>query len=215
MILGDTQESFRKTARLINHIRCQHKGGTPYRTLHDQTQKEGAELIDHLKQKADEINRNNFTAEGVCLNPEISRGGEPVSLPMDEIQKALSEVSTEYNPIELLNNPVIYEEPEETVNISLDDVTPKRQKDTRESPKVTSHDRKYVHDTICHIGFKDQKYVLREASIIDGNAARINDGTNMGVAAAPSDSMGFLRHFSGDIIEKGRPSSYRQSPSKA
>jgi hypothetical protein len=160
MILGDTQESFRKTARLINHIRCQHKGGTPYRTLHDQTQKEGAELIDHLKQKADEINRNNFTAEGVCLNPEISRGGEPVSLPMDEIQKALSEVSTEYNPIELLNNPVIYEEPEETVNISLDDVTPKRQKDTRESPKVTSHDRKYVHDTICHIGFKDQKYVL-------------------------------------------------------
>jgi len=41
---------------------------------------------------------------------------------------------------------------------------------------------------------------MRVASIIDGNAARINDGTSIGVAVAPSDSMGFLRHFSGDII---------------
>ncbi len=164
MILGDTEESFRKTSRLINHIRCQQNNGTPYRTLHDQTQKEGSELILHLKQKADDINRNNFTAEGVCLNPEISRGDEPVTIPMDEIQKALSEVSTEYNPIEILNNPVIYEDPDETVNISIDDVTPKRQKDTRERPKVTKHDRKFVHDTICHIGFRDQKYVLTSDS---------------------------------------------------
>ena len=160
MILGDTEQSFRKTSRLINHVRCQPENGTPYRTLHDQTQKEGSELIEQIKRKADDINRNNFTAEGACLNPEISRGGEVVSISMDKVQEALSEVSTDYSPIELLNNPVIYEDPDETVNISIDDVTPKRQKDTRESPKVTKHDRKYVHDTICHIGFKEQKYVL-------------------------------------------------------
>lgn len=160
MIMGNTEESFRKTSKLINHIRYQQDNGTPHRTLHDQTQKEGAELIDHLKQKADALNQGNLTADGVCVNPELARGSEPISLPMEKIQDALSEVSCDYRPIELLNNPVIYEDPNETINISIDDVTPKRQKDTRERPKATEHNRKYVHDTVCHIGFRGQKYVL-------------------------------------------------------
>jgi len=160
MIMGDTEESFRKTSKLINHIRCQPENITPHRTLHDQTQKEGAELIECLKQKADDINRDNFTADGVCINPEISRGDEPISIPMERIRKAISECNSCYNPIELMNNPVICEEPSETVNITIDDVTPKRQKDTRQSPKVTEHGRKYVHDTLCHIEFIDKKYVL-------------------------------------------------------
>jgi hypothetical protein len=160
MIMGNTEESFRKTSKWLNHIRCQPEKGTPYRTLHDQTQKEGMELINHLKQKADDCNRGNFDADGTCINPEIPRGGKPVTLPKTNVLEALSEISTAYKPIELLNNPVIFEDPNETVNISIDDVTPKRQKNTRQSPKTTKHDRKYVHDTVCHIGFKAQQYVL-------------------------------------------------------
>lgn len=160
MILGDTEESYRKTTEWMNFMRHQPEGGTPHRTLHDQTQKEGLALSDHLKQRADEINHGNFRPDGYCINPDISRGGELVSLPMDVIQDTVAEMSTDYKPIELLNNPVIYEDPDETVNMSIDDVTPKRQKDTRESPKVTEHDRKYVHDTICHIEHGCSKYVL-------------------------------------------------------
>ena len=160
MIMGNTEGSFRKTSKWLNFIRHQIEGGTPHRTLHDQTQKEGRELIDHLKQKADDLNHGNFSADGCCINPDIARGGEPISIPMDEVQKALSKGSFDYNPIELLNNPVIYEEPSQTVNISIDDVTPKRQKDTRESPQVTEHKRKYVHDTVCHIEYGGLKYVL-------------------------------------------------------
>lgn len=161
MIMGNTEDSFRKTSTWLNLIRHQPGGGTPHRTLHDQTQKEGSELIDHLKQKADDLNQGNFTSDGCCTNPDISRGGKPISIPMAEIQKALpNEVSIDCKPIELLNNPVIFEEPSQAVNISIDDVTPKRQKDTRESPKVTEHKRKYVHDTVCHIEYGGQKYVL-------------------------------------------------------
>ena len=160
MIIGNTEESFRKTTKWLNLIRHQPEGGTPHRTLYDQTQKEGSELIGHLKQKADDLNRGNFSADGCCINPGISRGGEPIPIPMAEIQKALSEGSFAYNPIELLNNPVIYEEPSQTVNISIDDVTPKRQKDKRERPKATEHKRKYVHDTVCHIEHGGSKYVL-------------------------------------------------------
>jgi len=86
MINGDTDQSFRKTSELINDIRFQLECGTPYRTLHDQTQKEGRILFDHLKQKADDLNNGNFSTDGMCINPDISRGGEAVTLPNERIQ---------------------------------------------------------------------------------------------------------------------------------
>jgi hypothetical protein len=160
MIMGNTEESFRKTSKLINHIRYQQENGTPTRTLHDQTQKEGAELIAHIEQKANDLNHGNFNTDGGCINPEIPRGGDPVSLPMVKIRQAFSESSFNYNSSDPLSNPVIYEDPSQTVNVSIDDVTPKRQKDNRESPKVVEHSRKYVHDTVTHIEHGGKKYVL-------------------------------------------------------
>ena len=159
MIMGNTEESFRKTSKLINHIRYQ-KNGTPSRTLHDQTQKEGAELFNHLRQKAENLNRGNFNTDGDCINPELSRGGDALPISTEKIQEALFESSFVYNSSDSLSNPVIFEEPSQAVNISIDDVTPKRQKNDRESPKVTEHKRKYVHDTVTHIECRGKKYVL-------------------------------------------------------
>ena len=50
-IHGDTEKSFRKTGALINRIRHQEVGGTPFRTLRDNTEKEGNELIDFIEEK--------------------------------------------------------------------------------------------------------------------------------------------------------------------
>jgi hypothetical protein len=33
--------------------------------------------MDHLKKNADDLNHGNFDADGVCINPDISRGGKP------------------------------------------------------------------------------------------------------------------------------------------
>ncbi|WLE95160.1 MAG: hypothetical protein QTN59_18675 [Candidatus Electrothrix communis] len=48
MIYGDTEESYRKTTRLINRIRYQEKDGTPSRTLHEATEREGTALLEHI-----------------------------------------------------------------------------------------------------------------------------------------------------------------------
>ena len=51
MILGDVVNSYRTTTALINRVRYQQTGGTPYRTLQANTEKEGAEVIDLLEKK--------------------------------------------------------------------------------------------------------------------------------------------------------------------
>jgi len=51
MIYGDTEQSFRNTGEQINRIRYQEEGGTPYRTLQHNTEKEGAESIDFIEAK--------------------------------------------------------------------------------------------------------------------------------------------------------------------
>jgi hypothetical protein len=62
---------------------------------------------------------------------------------------------------EVLNNPVCYEDPEETVNISIDDVNVKRQEDSRQKGgRSEKGKRKYVHNTIAHVCKQDQSYTL-------------------------------------------------------
>lgn len=55
MILGDVESSYRKTTKLINIVRYQEVGGTPYRTLQDNTEKEGARVIDYLEKKTNDV----------------------------------------------------------------------------------------------------------------------------------------------------------------
>jgi hypothetical protein len=64
MIYGDTEESYRKTARLINRFRYQEQGGTPYRTLQENTEKEGAKVLDYMEEKSKLIlKKNGFTED--------------------------------------------------------------------------------------------------------------------------------------------------------
>ena len=83
--------------------------------------------------------------------------------------RAALEETTEIKAGETLLIPtglsIYVEDPNMAVNISIDDVTPKRQKDTRESPKVIQHDRKYVHDTVAHVESEGERYVLNGDSI--------------------------------------------------
>ena len=51
MSYGDTEQSYRKAAELINRIRYQIQGGTPYRTLQENTEKEGSTVIDYLRSR--------------------------------------------------------------------------------------------------------------------------------------------------------------------
>ncbi|WLE97118.1 MAG: hypothetical protein QTN59_03940 [Candidatus Electrothrix communis] len=76
MIYGDTEESYRKTTRLINRIRYQEKDGTPSRTLHEATEREGTALLEHITKKSEQIlSRHGFEETGIYQeeNPEYTQ----------------------------------------------------------------------------------------------------------------------------------------------
>jgi hypothetical protein len=153
MILGTTQDSYRETTFLINRMRHQ-EGATPVRTLQDNTEKEGVKILEFLEKKTKAIfEKNNFTEGGEPKNPEDYANKDVVLVPEEEVKKAIEEcgVSPE-KKAEIEKNPVCYECPTQTVNISLDFVEVKGQKEERsvkENPK--SKKRKKVQNTIAHI----------------------------------------------------------------
>jgi len=163
MIYGDTEGSYRKTAKLINRIRYQEQDGTPYRTLQENTEKEGTELIDFIAEKSKRILlKNDFTEDGIYQgHNEAYADNSPDTLPVEKVTKAAEKLRDDFDVGEMLNNPVCYEDPEKTLNAAIDDVNVKKQKERRE--KVKSHEkskRKYVHNTVVHTEKGDQSYTL-------------------------------------------------------
>jgi hypothetical protein len=57
--------SYRATTELINRVRYESNGGTPYRTLQANTEAEGVQLIDYLGNKTTNIlKRHGFAPDG-------------------------------------------------------------------------------------------------------------------------------------------------------
>ncbi len=82
---------------------------------------------------------------------------------------------------EVEQNPVRYEQASQSVNISLDDVVVKKQKEERErrtgsnddleerepqTASLSSDSRKYVHNTVAHIQHGEQSYTLNGQSVV-------------------------------------------------
>jgi len=162
MIYGDTEKSYRKTAKLINRIRYQVEEGTPYRTLQENTEKEGSNLIDYVEEKTKRILiENGFAEDGVCQGNNAAYANQPVTISQERIIEAAKTCLDSDIGDETLSNPVCYEDPENTVNISIDDVNVKKQEETRQkggNPEETK--RKYVHNTVVHVSKGDRSYTL-------------------------------------------------------
>ncbi len=144
-IYGDTEVGFAKTTNKINEIRHQSEGGTPLKTLHDGSVKEGLAIQEYLRKNNVVIfKKNNFTDEGVpreyinIESPAVERNGK---------------------------NKIGYECPGDTVNIKIDDVLVKRQESThqKQKSKITSvkkKPRKNTSNTVCTINSSGEKYAL-------------------------------------------------------
>ncbi len=162
MIYGDTEKSYRKTAKLINRIRYQVEEGTPYRTLQENTEKEGSNLINYIQEKTKRILiENGFAEDGVCHGNNAAYANKPVTISQERIIEAAKKCLDSDIGDETLSNPVCYEDPENTVNISIDDVNVKKQEETRQkggNPEETK--RKYVHNTVVHVSKGDRSYTL-------------------------------------------------------
>jgi hypothetical protein len=157
--------SYRTTAQLINRVRYQPTDGTPYRTLQANTESEGAKLIDYLETKTTHIlTRHRFLENGDYKgDPKVYDIGDPVVLPEQKIISAFDHVSNDYSLSDLLCNPVCFEDPASSVNISIDDVGVKRQNETRSKDSADSdkeRKRKSAYNTVIRINHDGKRYSL-------------------------------------------------------
>jgi len=162
-IYGDTNESFRKTAELINRFRYQQQDGTPSRTLQESTEREGQQILDYVKDQSNRILQlNGFCEDGAYQgNSTEYCQVEPVWLPAADIIKAANQCSDDFDKAQLLTNPVGYEDLTATTNIAIDDVNVKRQNARRPKEKDSEEQKnKYAHNTIAHVENGEKKYTL-------------------------------------------------------
>lgn len=76
------------------------------------------------------LERNNFTSEGIPKNRLGLKINKPILIPQEEVKKAIEECHLLPEEVaEVEKNPLVYESRKDTVNIFLDEVTTKKQKE--------------------------------------------------------------------------------------
>ena len=144
LLLGATQRSYRKTADYLNRHRRQAVGGTPINTLRDAAEAEGAAVLNFLEKESTRLlKRHGFSAEGTPLS-EAAAGSTvespPATLSREKVEEAWREVEERMRKQQMSASHIrqaaqqreaVYEDPAETVNIHVDDVCVKEQKERR------------------------------------------------------------------------------------
>ncbi len=145
--------SYRKTTIKINRIRHQ-ENATPTRTFKDNVELEGDKIIDFLKHKTAKIfKEKGFNDEGIPqYQPEEYRKLTLVALEKEKIEKAIQSCGASTEEIEIIReNQMCYEEPKQTVNISIDGVLSKKQKEKRDGEKKEKQNGKKKREYMRHI----------------------------------------------------------------
>ena len=172
LIHGTTEDSFRKTSALINRVRHQEDGGTPSRTIRDNTEYEGNKIQDYLEERSRTIfQENGFTQAGESVQVIIDSCDDNPSILSEESLKEIvtaCDIDEKLQP-EILKNPIPYENAPEAVNISVDEVGAKQQKGNREKGSRDSPEekkRKYVQTTVIHVEKEGESYILNGDSVL-------------------------------------------------
>jgi hypothetical protein len=165
---GVTERSCRKTETLLNRIRHQ-EGATGATTLRTSAEREGKQVMACLERTATTILlREGFDETGQPLRATPFGRTDAVVLSAEQINAALAVCTFNVDErTEMAQNPVPYEQPQETVNISIDDVIVKKQKRHRTRPGEQNNldeedesGRKYVHNTVVHVQHQEFSYCL-------------------------------------------------------
>ena len=136
--------------------------------MHENTEKEGTELFEHIEEKSKcIIEENGFSRDGICQDIKSEyTNAQPLMMAEKEISDAIEKCreSCEFSD-DILNNPVVYEHPENSINIAVDDVIVKKQEENREGErKAERGKRKYVHNTILYVIQSGLSYLLNGKS---------------------------------------------------
>ncbi len=176
-------ESYRKATDKLNRARREtEEGGTPSRTLAHIAEKEGSKIQEVMNNTAEDILlEHNFDKDGsptdeAVLPVEIAK--EEVSLPEEVVVKAIEEYNQDKEEEDRIDEEAansIYENPQKAVNISIDEVGVKKQKEQRnttqeeECSSENCNDKKkkeYVRNTVAHVEQEKDRYIINGSSIL-------------------------------------------------
>jgi hypothetical protein len=163
--------SYRKTSEFLNRVRWQTDNGTPMRTLASIVEDEGQNSQTALEELALQVfETHNFSKEGVPTEDGEFDELSPteVSFSHHDINAAIRQYNQDKKDafqIDVDAAKQLYEQPANTVNVSIDDVGVKKQKETgRSVSKLPKESREYVQNTIAHIEKEDRRYILNGTS---------------------------------------------------
>jgi len=155
--------SVRDASRRLNRIRQESstkevRAGISAQTYRNTIEREGAAIESAIERKCDEMLHDN----GFRINGELRENAEftPESsqhMKIEAIGSAMVEINVKKA------NVSDYESPENTVNISVDDVGAKRQTETR--PRGEAEQPKRVNNSVIHVESGDGKYILKSSRI--------------------------------------------------
>jgi hypothetical protein len=167
LIRGVTEQSYPKTATLINRLRHQ-AGATGSTTLRTSVEREGKQLREAFERTTTDIlRREGFDETGQPLKPTPLWEQEAAAVPAEQVKEAIDACDLDVDErAEVEQNPVRYEQPAESINISIDDVVVKKQKlhrtrrDDEHEIVEEGERRKYVHNTVAHLQQQEQSYCI-------------------------------------------------------
>lgn len=165
--------SYRKACEKLNRVRGQEENGTPARTLANIVEIEGKKIQDEIETKSfDILLRNKFNLDGQPRETDMEKYGidaEKSAIDADIIKNTIEEYNKgvpEELKIDETEADKYYENPDNTVNISIDDVGVKEQKESgRSNQKVRKDHSKYVENSIVHVEKGSCSYILNWNSI--------------------------------------------------
>jgi len=158
-------QSYRPEADLLNRIR-QQKEGVKTTTLRNIVEKQGKTINEDLHKKAEEILvANGFTEDGYKLEDtkiaELKPGTETQEEREERENKVIA-TATELRIKDIRTED--YENPEQTVNISADDVLSDRQATNRPN-SAEKGKKKYVSNTNIDIQKGKEAYIINDKNI--------------------------------------------------
>lgn len=186
IVHGALGESYRQTTQMLNRFRHQPEA-TPLRTLQDMVEAEGLAASEALEQEAKRVVREE-RLDGETLKPVGEwEASEPLRLKPDAIEAVLRQVAPDEQTLSVMRkNPVKYEAPSVSVNVSIDEVVAKKQKEHRVSQRRTTAEqpgsrtpsvrsaeepqvedqKKCVHTTVAHVETPSGKRVFASAGLL-------------------------------------------------
>jgi len=148
----------RKAALRLNRLRRETCGIIPT-TLRNNVEREGIAIMRRKESLAEQaLLANGFTADAELTQPGTFVANEQKHMDIETVQKAADAMNIKHF------DPSAYEDPETSVNISIDDVCVKRQSEMR--PKNEGKEQpKRVNNTVIHVQHGSRKNMLNADSI--------------------------------------------------